>query len=127
MRIKRNYITALVAAGAAAFAIAAAPMAAAAPTGTTNATGSTVHQSTGNAQVTARPGAAAQQAARLQNHSAGIPAPCYSTTSGAGAGPDGTENDRALAAGSSQSRLTAIPARTLRSTSGSAGRRYIGT
>ena len=66
MRIKRNYITALVAAGAAAFAIAAAPMAAAAPTGTTHATGSTVHLATGNAQITAAPGAAAQQAAQLQ-------------------------------------------------------------
>jgi hypothetical protein len=64
MRIQRNYITALVAAGAAAFAIAAAPMAAAAPTGTTNATGSTVHQITGDAQITAKPGAAAQQAAQ---------------------------------------------------------------
>jgi hypothetical protein len=41
-------------------------MAAAAPTGTTNATGSTVHQTTGNAQITAKPGAAAQQAAQLQ-------------------------------------------------------------
>ena len=65
MRIN-SYITTLLAAGAAAFAIAAAPMAAAAPTGTTTATGSTVHQSTGNAQITAAPGAAAQQAARLQ-------------------------------------------------------------
>ena len=37
------------------------------------------------------------------NHSAGIRAPSYSTTSGAGAGPDGTENDCALRAGSSQS------------------------
>ena len=106
MRIN-SYLTTLLAAGAAAFAVAAAPMAAAAPTGTTNTTGSTVHQAPGNAQITAAPGAAAQQAARLQNHSAGIPAPCYSTTSGAGAGPDGTENDCALRAGSSQSRLTA--------------------
>ena len=56
----------LLAAGAAAFAIAAAPTAAAAPTGTTNATGSTVHQAPGNAQITAAPGAAAQQAAQLQ-------------------------------------------------------------
>ena len=62
MRINA-YITTLLAAGAAAFAIAAAPMAAAAPTGTTNATGSTVHQTTGNAQITAEPGAAAQQVA----------------------------------------------------------------
>jgi hypothetical protein len=61
-----SYLTTLLAAGAAAFAIAATPMAAAAPTGTTTATGSTVHQSTGNAQITARPGAAAQQAAQLQ-------------------------------------------------------------
>jgi hypothetical protein len=65
MRIN-SYLTTLLAAGAAAFAIAAAPMAAAAPTGTTNATGSTVHQTTGNAQITARPGAAAHQAAQLQ-------------------------------------------------------------
>ena len=65
MRIN-SYITTLLAAGAAAFAIAGAPMAAAAPTGTTNATGSTVHQAPGNAQITAAPGAAAQQAAQLQ-------------------------------------------------------------
>src|ERR1700752_2652422 len=65
MRIN-SYTTPLLAAGAAAFAIAAAPMAAAAPTGTTKATGSTVHQATGNAQLTAHPGLAAQQAARLQ-------------------------------------------------------------
>ena len=58
MRIN-SYITTLLAAGAAAFAIAGAPMAAAAPTGITNATGSTVHQATGNAQITAAPGAAA--------------------------------------------------------------------
>ena len=32
------------------------------------------------------------------NHSAGIWAPCYSTTPGAGAGPGGTENDCELAA-----------------------------
>ena len=31
-----------------------------------NATGSTMHQTTGNAQITAKPGAAAQQAAQLQ-------------------------------------------------------------
>ncbi len=59
-------VGAVVAAGAAAFAIAAAPMAAATTTGTTNATGSTVHQTTGIAQITAEPGAAAQQAAQLQ-------------------------------------------------------------
>ena len=70
MRIN-SYITTLLAVGAAAFAIAAAPMAAAAPTGTTNATGSTVHQSTGNAQITAEPGAAAQHAAQLQQPFAG--------------------------------------------------------
>ena len=64
MRIN-SYITTLLAAGAAAFAIAAAPMAAAAPTGTTNGTGSIV-QNPGNAQITAEPGAAAQQAAQLQ-------------------------------------------------------------
>ena len=66
MRIKMNRIAPLVAVGAAAVAIAAAPMAAAAPTGTTNATGSTVHQTPGNAEITAVPGAAAQQAGQLQ-------------------------------------------------------------
>jgi hypothetical protein len=66
MRIKMNHIAPLVAVGAAAVAIAAAPMAAAAPTGTTNATGSTVHQTPGNAEITAVPGAAAQQAGQLQ-------------------------------------------------------------
>ena len=66
MRIKLNYITPLLAAGAAAVAIAAAPIAAAAPTGTTVATGSTVHQTPGNTQITAVPDAAAQQAAQLQ-------------------------------------------------------------
>ena len=65
MRIN-SCITTLLAAGAAAFTIAAAPMAAAAPTGTTNATASTAHQTTGNAQITAKPGAAAQHAAQLQ-------------------------------------------------------------
>jgi hypothetical protein len=69
MRIKMNRIAPLVAVGAAAVAIAAAPIAAAAPTGTTNATGSTgstVDQTQGSAQITAVPGAAAQQAAQLQ-------------------------------------------------------------
>ena len=65
MRIKVNRIAPLAAVGAAAVAIAAAPIAAAAPTGTTNGTGST-HQNPGNAQITAVPGAAAQQAAQLQ-------------------------------------------------------------
>ena len=65
MRIN-SYLTTLLAAGAAAFAIAAAPMAAAAPTATTNAAGSTGHQTTGSAQITAVPGAAAHQAAQLQ-------------------------------------------------------------
>ena len=126
MRIN-SYITTLLAAGAAAFAIAAAPMAAAAPTGTTNAIGSTVHQTTAMPRSPLGPARLHNRPPSCSNHSAGIWAPCCSTTSGAGAGPDGTENDRALRAGSSQSRLTAIPARTLRSISGSAGRRYIGT
>jgi hypothetical protein len=74
-------------------AVGHSPTVAAAPTGTTNATGSTLHQATGNAQITAEPGAAAQQAAQLQQPFGGdTGAPCYSTTSGAGAGPDGTEN-----------------------------------
>jgi hypothetical protein len=62
MHIKMNHIVPLLAVGAAAVAIAAAPTAAAA----TVATGSTVHQTPGNAQITAVPGAAAQQAAQLQ-------------------------------------------------------------
>ena len=42
------------------------PIAAAAPTATTNTGAATVVQSPGNAQVTAQPGVAAQQAAQLQ-------------------------------------------------------------
>ena len=106
MRIN-SYITTLLAAGAAAFAIAAAPMAAAAPTGTTNAIGSTVHQTTAMPRSPLGPARLRNRPPSCSNHSAGIRAPCYSTTSGAGAGPDGTENDGALRAGSSQSRLTA--------------------
>jgi hypothetical protein len=62
MHIKMNRIVPLAVAGAAALAIAAAPTAAA----TTLATGSTVNQNPGNAQITAEPGGAAQQAAQLQ-------------------------------------------------------------
>ena len=62
MHIKMNRIVPLVAAGAAAVAIAAAPTAAA----TTGAGGSTVHQTPGNAEITAAPGAAAQEASQLQ-------------------------------------------------------------
>ena len=59
----------------------------------------TVQQSPGNAEITATPGAAAQQAGQNQQPSAGIWAPCYTTTSGAGAGPEDTDHDRALRAG----------------------------
>ena len=62
MHIKMNRIVPMAVAGAAAVAIAAAPTAAA----TTLATGSTVNQNPGNAQITVAPGAAAQQAAQLQ-------------------------------------------------------------
>jgi hypothetical protein len=62
MQFKVSRIAPLVAAGAAAVAIAAAPSAAA----TTSASGSTVNQNSGNAQITAQPGVAAQQAAQLQ-------------------------------------------------------------
>ncbi len=57
--MKIQYITTLLATGAAAFAIAAAP--------TATAADATVVQSPGNAQITATPGGdAAQQAADLQ-------------------------------------------------------------
>ena len=62
MRIKMNRIVPLVAAGAAAVALAAAPTAAA----TTVAAGSGANQSSGNVQITTAPGAAAQEAAQLQ-------------------------------------------------------------
>jgi hypothetical protein len=55
--MKIRYITTLLGAGAAAFAIAAAPMASAADT---------VVQTPGNAQITASPGGAAQEAAQNQ-------------------------------------------------------------
>ena len=126
MRIN-SYLTTLLAAGAAAFAIAAAPMAAAAPTGTTTATGQPCTSPRAMPRSPLGPARLRNRPPSCSNHSAGIRAPCYSTTSGAGAGPDGTENDGALRAGRSQSSLTAIPARTLQSISGSAGRRYIGT
>ena len=57
MRIKLSHIAPLLAAGAAAVAISAAPVATAAMT---------VVQSPGNAQVTAQPGMATQQAGQLQ-------------------------------------------------------------
>ena len=66
MRRKLHCTTMLLAAGAATVAIAAAPTAAAAPTGTTIVTGSTVHQTPGNAEITAEPGATARHAAQLQ-------------------------------------------------------------
>ena len=57
MRIKLTHIAPLLAAGAAAVAISAAPTAAA---------DATIVQSPGNAQITAQPGMAAQQAGQLQ-------------------------------------------------------------
>jgi hypothetical protein len=51
---------------ATAAAIGFAPIAAAAPTGTTVPTDATVHQSPGNAEITARPGPAASEAGQLQ-------------------------------------------------------------
>ena len=64
--MKKFGFAAVLASGLTAAILGLAAPAAAAPTGTTNATGSTVHQTTGNAQITAQPGAAAQQAAQLQ-------------------------------------------------------------
>jgi hypothetical protein len=57
MRIKLNYITPLLAAGAVAAAIAAAPIAAAAPTGQSGAgtASSTVRQSPGNVEINDSP------------------------------------------------------------------------
>jgi hypothetical protein len=57
MQIKLTHIAALLAAGAAAVAISAAP------TATAEAT---IIQSPGNAQITAQPGVASEQAAQLQ-------------------------------------------------------------
>ena len=57
MRIKLTHIAPLLAAGAAAVAISAAPTAAA---------DATIVQSPGNAQITAQPGMATQQAGQLQ-------------------------------------------------------------
>ena len=57
MQIKLTHIAPLLAAGAAAVAISAAP------TATAEAT---IVQSPGNAQITAQPGVAAQQAGQLQ-------------------------------------------------------------
>ena len=57
MQIKLTHIALLLAAGAAAVAISAAPMATAE---------ATIVQSPGNAQITAQPGVASQQAAQLQ-------------------------------------------------------------
>jgi hypothetical protein len=64
--MKKFGFAAVLASGLTVAILGLAAPAAAAPTGTTNATGSTVHQTTGNAQITAEPGAAAQQAAQLQ-------------------------------------------------------------
>jgi hypothetical protein len=62
MRIKLSHIAPLLAAGAAAVAISAAPIA--------NAE-ATIVQSPGNAQITAQPGMASQQAGQLQQPFAG--------------------------------------------------------
>jgi hypothetical protein len=62
MQFKVSNIAPLVAIGAAAVAIAVAPLASAA----TSVSGSTAGQNTGNAQIIATPGAAAQEAAQLQ-------------------------------------------------------------
>ena len=62
VHIKMNRIAPLMAVGAAAVAIAAAPTAAV----TTVAAGSNVNQTPGNVQITAGPGAPAQEAAQLQ-------------------------------------------------------------
>ena len=64
--MKTIRIVAPLAMAAAAAAIGLAPIAAAAPTATMEPVGSSVVQSPGNAQVTATPGAAAQQAGQLQ-------------------------------------------------------------
>ena len=64
--MKKIRIVAPLAIAAAAAAIGLAPIAAAAPTATAESVGSSVVQSPGNAQVTATPGAAAQQAGQLQ-------------------------------------------------------------
>jgi hypothetical protein len=64
-QMKLRVIAPLVMAATAA-AIGFAPIAAAAPAGTTIPTDATVQQNAGNAQLTAHPGLAAQQAAQLQ-------------------------------------------------------------
>jgi hypothetical protein len=64
-QMKLRAIATLVMAATAA-AIGFAPIAAAAPTGTTVPTDATVHQSPGNAQITAQPGPAASEAGQLQ-------------------------------------------------------------
>jgi len=62
MQFKASHIAPLVAIGAAAVAIAAAPLASA----TTSVNGTTNGANTGNAQISVSPGAAAQEAAQLQ-------------------------------------------------------------
>jgi hypothetical protein len=62
MHIAKSRIVPLIIAGAALLPIAAAPVAGAA----IGATGVQVNQTTDNAQIVATPGAAAQQAAQLQ-------------------------------------------------------------
>ena len=63
--MRMRYIAPLAMAATAA-AIGFAPIAASAPTATTNTGDATIVQSPGNAQITAQPGAAAQQAGQLQ-------------------------------------------------------------
>ena len=63
--MRMRYIAPLAMAATAA-AIGFAPIAAAAPTATTNTADATIVQSPGNAQITAQPGVAAQQAGQLQ-------------------------------------------------------------
>jgi hypothetical protein len=62
MQFKASHIAPLVAIGATALAIAAAPLASAA----TSVSGTTGSSNSGNAQITAAPGSAAQEAAQLQ-------------------------------------------------------------
>lgn len=62
MHIAKSRIVPLIAVGAASVAIGATPVASAAA----GATGVQVNQTTDNAQIVATPGAAAQQAAQLQ-------------------------------------------------------------
>ena len=75
--MKLRFVAPLAIAASAA-AIGLAPIAAA---------DATVHQSAGNAEITATPGAAANRPPKTSSHSAAIWAPCYTTTT--------TDHDRA--------------------------------